>query len=264
MKYQYGRGARSALERAKIEMASGDIHRLRYAALELRMALECVTYERAQLYESEIHPDEYRTWQPGKLLDVLLEIEPDVNRSVIVRVRRDASETTPAGDYVELGDDTVIPLKTVKSLYHALGNFLHIATMAQLIDGQEFNERRARAKCEEVVAALEKTLASKLRVTFGEFRSFQCINCDSLIRRRVGLDGETVVAKCHSCIATYDLVKIPDNDWQALANKSSITCVQDECKNIFTVWTSELKVGGIWHCPACETSMKVGLKISAI
>ncbi|WAT84890.1 hypothetical protein [Delftia acidovorans] len=264
MKYQYGRDARSALERAKIEMSCGDIHRLRYAALELRMALECVTYERAQLYASEISPDECSTWQPGKLLAVLVEIEPDVNRSVVLRVRREATETAPVGDVVELGDDTVIPMRVIKNLHHALGNLLHTATMAQLSEGKAFNEKTAREKCEETVAALEKTLASKLRATFGEFRTFKCIDCDSMIRRRVGLDGKTVVAKCYSCSATYDLVKTPDSDWQALPNKSSITCVQDECKHIFAVWTSELKVGGVWNCPACATAMKVGLNVSAI
>ena len=39
--------AREALARAKAEIDSGEPERLKYAALELHMAIEAVTYERA-------------------------------------------------------------------------------------------------------------------------------------------------------------------------------------------------------------------------
>lgn len=56
--------AREALARARAELASEASSRLKFAALELRMAIESVTYERALSYKDEIPPSEYRTWQP--------------------------------------------------------------------------------------------------------------------------------------------------------------------------------------------------------
>ena len=45
--------ARSALASAQSELASNEDQRLKYAALELRMAIESVTYDRALAYKSE-------------------------------------------------------------------------------------------------------------------------------------------------------------------------------------------------------------------
>ena len=60
--------ARESVGRARAELASGDRARLKFAALELRMAIESVTYERAHSYRDEIPQAEYRTWQPKKVM----------------------------------------------------------------------------------------------------------------------------------------------------------------------------------------------------
>jgi hypothetical protein len=60
--------ARQALQKAKLELDSGDPDRLEYAALQLRKALEAVTYERAQLYGTESPGIDYRTWQPPQAI----------------------------------------------------------------------------------------------------------------------------------------------------------------------------------------------------
>ena len=67
--------ARSALASAQSELASNEDQRLKYAALELRMAIESVTYDRALAYKSEFPPHEYETWQPKKVMSVLLQID---------------------------------------------------------------------------------------------------------------------------------------------------------------------------------------------
>lgn len=48
--------ARSALASAQSKLAGDEDQRLKYAALELRMAIESVTYDRALAYKSEISP----------------------------------------------------------------------------------------------------------------------------------------------------------------------------------------------------------------
>jgi hypothetical protein len=90
MQLSFRQKARDALHRAKDEMNSASLERLKYAALELRMAMECLTYERASSYAGELPPAEYATWQPRKLMQLLLEINPraDKNSSIAFGLKR--------------------------------------------------------------------------------------------------------------------------------------------------------------------------------
>jgi hypothetical protein len=49
--------AREALARAKTELEANSPHRLRYACLELRDAMEALTYDRALAFRDEIPPE---------------------------------------------------------------------------------------------------------------------------------------------------------------------------------------------------------------
>ncbi len=53
MKHDFRSKAREALQRAKNELDAGVDERLRYAALELRMCIEAITYDRAQSFIDE-------------------------------------------------------------------------------------------------------------------------------------------------------------------------------------------------------------------
>ena len=45
------------------------------------MAMEALTYDRALAYKDEFPPDEYETWQPIKVMSVLLEIDPTTDKN---------------------------------------------------------------------------------------------------------------------------------------------------------------------------------------
>ncbi|MCK1288940.1 hypothetical protein IVB41_34080 [Bradyrhizobium sp. 44] len=72
----YRTKARRALARARVELASADDERLPYAMLELRFAMEAITYDRAQAFKEDLPYEEYRTWQPRKVVAVLAGIDP--------------------------------------------------------------------------------------------------------------------------------------------------------------------------------------------
>lgn len=57
-KHHYRSIARAARIRAKEELDSLDDNRLRYAALELRTAMEALVYERVLVYEAELPEQE--------------------------------------------------------------------------------------------------------------------------------------------------------------------------------------------------------------
>lgn len=48
------------------------------------MAMEALTYDRAASYKDEFPPDEYETWQPRKVMSVLLEIDPMADKDSVL------------------------------------------------------------------------------------------------------------------------------------------------------------------------------------
>lgn len=268
MKYQYRNDARIALSRAKAEIASGESHRLRYAALELRMALEALTYDRAQMYQDELPPSECDIWQPGKLLKVLMEIEPLVNVSTVIRYKKEASATSPEGDWKELGDDTVIPMKVVNKYHNALGSSLHMSTMRQLENGQAFDAPSVKAKCDSVIAEIEKALASKVQANFGDFGRFECMKCGAVVRKRLSVDTPSLVATCYGnhpgviCGAQYGLVMAADGHWGGAPMQSRFSCPASDCDHEFVVWQSEVKEQASWTCPKCSSEIEARLCVS--
>jgi len=71
--FRHAAGVR--LAQAKAERQSTDDERFKYTALELRLAIEGVTYDRAMGYKAAISPTELGTWQPKKLMQLLIDIE---------------------------------------------------------------------------------------------------------------------------------------------------------------------------------------------
>jgi hypothetical protein len=82
------------LQKAKELLKSDENENLVYAALELRMSMEAVIYNQAGLYKSELPENVMEIWQPKKLLEVLLEIDPncDVSSTIAFGVQKKVAE----------------------------------------------------------------------------------------------------------------------------------------------------------------------------
>ncbi len=59
-------------------LASGEPFNARYACLELRMALECLSYDLLRLYRDDVPDALLETWQASAVLDALLDIDPTI------------------------------------------------------------------------------------------------------------------------------------------------------------------------------------------
>jgi len=105
------------LARARTELAADDPHRLRYAALELRDAMEALTYDRALAFKDDIPPEEYKTWQPRKLMAVLLEIDPSIGMTSTVAfgLEEEYGKLAPRENMKLLGTDVVFTLADLKA-----------------------------------------------------------------------------------------------------------------------------------------------------
>ncbi|MGE3145127.1 MAG: hypothetical protein AB7K35_06040, partial [Pseudorhodoplanes sp.] len=83
---KYRQMARESLQRAKNELAAEDPLRYRYAALEMREAIEALIYERANVFKDDVKPDQLKVWQPKKLMQLLVSIDPAANMGCTLKI----------------------------------------------------------------------------------------------------------------------------------------------------------------------------------
>lgn len=179
----YLRWAREALDRAKGLLADEDDAALRYAALELRHALEALVYENALRFSDELIGEDFAVWQPTRLLEQLLEIDPVADASLEILLKDPES-----GEWLSLGHDRRISLRELKKPYFALGNHLHTPSIAQMKRKGAQKPTALRKRCHECIELVERDLNATMRLgrmaIFGHF-DFNCQECGTLIRRRL-------------------------------------------------------------------------------
>ena len=264
MKPNFRQRARDALQRAKNELTSGQDERVIYAALELRMVIECVTYERAQGYEKELPPREYDVWQPERLMKELLELDPLADASGTVSFGLEDEPGVPAKEMKTLGAEKVFNMRNIKDSYNALGSFLHQPTLRQLNEGKDRNWQRMGQRCDELFLKLEAVLASPIfNVNFGSFTTFKCLNdaCGKEVRKRLPSGQAEVPAPCFECGAEHLVMVDPDGQVSVRPVIQDVHCAKKECGHVLKLFPHELKEGASWECPECGTVCLLGLAV---
>jgi hypothetical protein len=261
----YRSRARRNLERARGELNSNDDERLPYAVLELRFAMEAITYDRAQAFKDDLPYEEYRTWQPRKVVAVLAGIDPSIMKSSTLRIGRRDQPGVRSTNMKTMGTEFVLSAEDIKDHYDKLGGGLHIPTMAQFQDDKLPDPVAVRARCDEVVSVVDRVLSSKVwNSTFGVSSHIDCFRCKGPMRRRMPLDVKTLKAQCFDCKAEYTVEREDDNKvlWVPLMDEAP--CASTDCPGKMALWPDEVKPGTYWTCKECgvvsEISLRVGVK----
>ncbi|WP_406820356.1 hypothetical protein ACJA3S_25045 [Pseudomonas sp. KnCO4] len=248
----YRSRARIALASAQSELASNEDHRLKYAALELRMAIEAVTYDRASAYKSEFPPKEYETWQPKKVMAVLLEIDPTADSDSTISFGIESSPGEKPEVIHNLGKEVVFNIKAIRRHYDALGSFLHVPSIKQTLSESIPSPEIVRKRCEEVSRDLDKVLASQVfNSTLGIFSSFDCGECNARIRKRIPRDKDEVIADCFRCMASYAIRRTLDGRFEVDARTEEIPCPNPGCGHPKPIYPREFSQGVHWVCNKC-------------
>lgn len=259
MPADYRNLARLALARANDGLQSGAPERLRYAALELRMAMEALTYDRAQAFAAEIPPAEYATWQPKKLMDLLLSIEPHADENSTIRYQRNTHPDEPDQPVRTLGSETVLNLAALKKHYDALGSFLHTPTLRQLSEGQGFDETKVRARCETIASLVQGALASRIfNITLGTFSPMSCGKCGNMMRKRMPSGVSEVEVNCFHCGAGYQLTSVDASTVNWMPRQQELPCPTSGCSGTQVIWDSEIAIGTKWTCQECGVRFNIG------
>lgn len=258
----YRNDARLALNRALGHIDSSENANLRYAALELRMALECLIYERAQNYRDELSSKKLSTWQPKQLLSLLLEIDPYADKTSTISVGLEEEYGVQPDVMTELGTDRVISLSEIKDFYDRLGSYLHAPTMEQLEAGKSIPNEKLRSSCEKLIKIIESSLNSKVKnVNFKTTTQYPRDGCGKDIIRRVTTAEAQYQATCIECGGSYTLKKTDNNEYQWSANVQEVACKNPECGEKITLWQKDIDVNRQWICSACNGVNTISLGI---
>lgn len=257
----YRNDAQRALNRAKTELESQSDERLKYAALELRMAMESLTYDRAVAYKDEFPESEYETWQPKKVMQVLLEIDPAADKDCSFAFGEEPALGEEPVEMHSLGTETVLNMSTIKAHYDALGSFLHVQTLKQRKSGKQLDFPKIRARCDEIATGIDKALASPVwNLTPGHFTTFDC-DCGAKVRRRLPLDGGPTVAECE-CGAKFDVEQMADGGVHSRLQQTQITCPKAECATDAWLPRHVIRPGLWWKCAGCGAHIKVQIGLA--
>lgn len=249
----YLQQARESAKRARVELSTNEDERVRYAALEIRMALEALTYHRALVHRKEIPPKAYAAWQPRKVLEMLKEhMGNDIDRPYSLAIQPEGSS-----EVISLGSDRPLTLGEVKKNYDALGSLLHLPSLRQSTT-KPFNFEKFRRKCESILAIIEDALSSNVWTSFGLVAQIECMRreCGKLILRRIPVQADAVKAKCFECNAEY-LVKKESDSYCWQAQVWEFNC--HHCQEVNSIWICDIALGKRWVCHSCGKKSEIVL-----
>jgi hypothetical protein len=167
-------------------MESPDTNRLRYAALELRMALEALVYERAMNHAKNAAWKMLSQWQPKKLLRLLLEIDPYADKDAIISVGEPTREGQPPSVMHGMGRERVLKLKEVESYCDRLGSYLHTPTKDQVDASEPVSAEKILAICRELAAILKEVFHSQIiNSDFKILSEIKCVRCRAKVYGRL-------------------------------------------------------------------------------
>ncbi|MDH0494235.1 hypothetical protein [Comamonas aquatica] len=253
MTHNFRAQAKAALKRANEEIATGVDERLRYAALELRLCIEAITYDRAQGYAELLSPDAYRTWQPQKLMEALIQIEPRANQGPSVHFLDESNADGEPPTWVSLGQETVFTLKNIRAEYHALGSFVHYPNLENATtSGPSFEKMRAR--CPQIAAKLADVLGSPVfNAVLQNVVEIPCDNCDATILKHIPWGVQEVEAACFNCKAEYKISAQGNGEYSSYRLGKNVPCQVDGCGALIAIPREDLKDGGKASCPKCKS-----------
>lgn len=252
---------KESVENAKKELGSNDHTRYRYAALELRMSLEAIIYDRLKLYSEELPGDELKAWQPKKLLMAMLEVDPFADQAATISIGKEESQEK-TGKLQLLGTDRCLTLAEIKKFYDRLGSYLHTPTIDQIRTEKAVNFEKIKTRCEELISILEEVLSSRIyNARFKTTTKISCEKCGNTIVRSLLPNGNELVANCSNCGAKYKLQGEGKEKVRWIPIIEEIKCANSNCQSAKKLFEVELKPGTNWICSSCKgrNTIQLGL-----
>lgn len=240
-----------------------------YAALECRLTIEAICYERFAISYEYIPHDLLRKWQPQHVVkQVAEEGNEQVTEGFTISISKtpvdqDNPPVTREGyesfEYVKIGSQTALDVGKLGKLWNALSNIsLHVSLPKA--EGEEIeiyrNADKVRGKITESLNEFKKVLDGNLLSSgFGEEYYFNCIGCDTKLKKRAKLikHGQMVVCLNPDCPESY-CFSVEDGEIFHVRRILNTTCA--DCGNSIEIparFVDKLKFGQTLNadCSGC-------------
>lgn len=241
---------REHLSRAKAFLATEQSADLRYAALELRLCLEAMTYDKLRSFAKYLPPSFLeRTWQPPQLLKAMKQLDSGADQSVRLLVGAEAVYGVPPKDeeFKLVGEHKAFGQAWLRKHYNKLGSLLHLQPNDAAGD-----ETEHRTYLSTLAGEIEDAQrGSILGLWFGETSNFICQLCNEQVTVSVHFARTEGRAIClnPSCEAEYK-AEIQGNEASFLLRASEFPCTS--CSEPVIVQLRHLKPGLVVTCSACK------------
>ncbi len=195
---------------------------LTYAALECRLAIERICYERLRLAHDYISHDDLKKWQPRDIVQTLIkEVDTKIASTFTLSISKEPlpeGSTEPtleeykAQEYVPIGTQVGFNPNKLGKLWNGLANLaLHspIPTNKSTAIPHYGNPDKIRKKVKDTLEEIKKINEGTLMSSgMGKEVSFDCI-CGSKNKRRLGLlrNGQVVSCINYQCNESFEYVE---------------------------------------------------------
>lgn len=248
-----------------------------YAALECRLTIEAICYERFALSYEYIPHELLKKWQPHHVVkQVAEEGNEQVTEGFTISISKspidqDNPPVTPEDyesfEYVKIGSQAALDVGKLGRLWNALSNTsLHISLPKARGEEIEIygDSDKARGKITESLNEFKKILDGNLLSTgFGEEYYFYCIGCDTKLKRRVKLikHGQMVTCLNPDCPESY-YFSVEDGEIFHIRRLLNTTCA--DCGNSIEIparFVDKLKVEQTLNadCAECGYNNRIRL-----
>lgn len=211
---------------------------LTYAALECRLTLEYLCYERFKLYFPYLSKSDLSTWKPKHIIKQISEqIDHNVSKEFSVSISAEkingrspaTKEEYESIAYTSLGTQSELKLRKLDKLYNSLARVaLHIPVPS--ISSGDINiygkKEIIRKKVEDVISFLSDIKGNLLMGgSFGEELSFNCLACDTKLKRPIiNLQDRTVLSCINpNCVESY-LIEKKNNSFEIIRKVIKFSC----------------------------------------
>ncbi len=212
---------------------------LTYAALECRLTLEYLCYERFKLYFSYLSESDLKNWQPKHIIKQISdEIDENVSKEFSISISSEkidgrspeTKEEFESIKYTPLGDQSELKFNKLHQLWNGLSNVaLHIPVPSISSGNLNIygNKDNIKNKVSEVVSFLSGMKGNLLMGgAFGEEYGFNCFACDTKIKRPVrNLQHPTVVSCINpGCQESYVIQKDKNDEFEVIRRIIKFSC----------------------------------------
>lgn len=202
-------GTEEHVVRAKAHLETEDASRLRYACLELRLALERIAYKKLRQRIEALSPAELSRWQPAAVLKMLIEaVDPMLTQDFTLHVQKNAPASDDQDGFLLVGAHKGVDPRKLGGYYHKLGSFLHVSVPKTGDAPEEPDPEKMRSCIRDVIAYVEEMTSTGFEMFFLEKVTYTCIVCETPIVRNSRALKEGAIVHCHNprCIASYTTV----------------------------------------------------------